>query len=82
MTVGKSRGALRGMWMDMVPRFSERNLPNPDAAETVPGKGFGGGPGMVGRPRGGAFGQHDDGEAEWVGGQAPGPVSGVARSVN
>jgi len=50
-TIGKTRGALRGMWMNMVPKFHEGNLQN----QTVPGKGFGGGPKPVGRPRGGVF---------------------------
>jgi len=54
-TIGKTRGALRGMWMDMVPKFHDGNLQNQDAAETVPGKGFGGGLGPVRRPKGGSF---------------------------
>jgi len=49
-TIGKTRGALRGMWMDMIPKFHEENPPKRDAAETTPGKGFGGGPGPVGKP--------------------------------
>jgi len=54
-TIGKTRRALRGMWMDMVPKFHEGNSLDKDAAVTVPGKGFSGGPGPVGRPRGGVF---------------------------
>jgi len=77
MPIGKTRGALRGMWLDMVPKFHEGNLQNQDPAETVPGKGFGGGPGPVGRPTGGSFKdkRHEDADVEGTSGQA----SGLAR---
>jgi len=60
------------MWMDMVPKFHEGNLQNSEVAETVPGKGFGGGPGRVGRPEGGSFKdrRQDDADLEGASGQA------------
>jgi len=78
-TIGKTRGALRGMWMDMVPKFHEGNLLNREAAGTAPGKGFGGGPGPVGRPEGGSFKdkRQDDADVEVASEQA----SGLARDV-
>jgi len=79
MTIGKTRGALKGMWMDMVPKFHDGSLRNQSAAENVPGKGFGGGPGPVGRPKGGSFEDKRQDDAD-VGG-ASGQGSGLAREV-
>jgi len=53
-TIGKTRGALREMWMDMVPSFHECTPQKRDTTETVSGKGFGGGPRPVGNPKGGS----------------------------
>jgi len=80
MTIGKSRGALRGMWMDMVPRFSEKKLPNPEATEPVSGEGFGGDAGIDGKPGRGFPRDYRraNGHGEWEGGQERGrPVNDV-----
>jgi len=75
-TIGKTRGALRGMWMDMVPKFHEGNSLDRDAAVTMPGRGFGGGPGPVGRPKGGSFRDKSQDDADVEG--AHGRGSGLA----
>jgi len=49
--IGKTRGALRGMWMDAVPRVYGGNRDQVGLEIPMSGKGFGGGPGPVGRGR-------------------------------
>jgi len=51
MTIGKTRGALRGMWMDAIPRVYSVHRDQAGTETPMSRKGFGGGPGTVGKPR-------------------------------
>jgi len=77
MPIGKMRWALRGMWMEAIPRVygidSERKGP----AESLSGRGFEGGPGPVGKPKGGSTKDKKDGKAD--GNEQEGEVQGSAR---
>jgi len=72
-TIGQTIGALRGMGMNMVPRFREENLQETDADTTAPGMGFGCGPGPVGKPKGGSVKDksEDKADVDKAGGQGP-----------
>jgi len=51
-SIGKMRGALRWMWMDAIPRVYGIDREPKTPGGPVPGKGFGEGPGPVGKPTG------------------------------
>jgi len=71
-TIGKTRGALRGMWMDMVPN-SMRGIQKKKVAKTMPGKGFGGGLGPISEQSGGPVKDkvQDNADGDSPGGQGP-----------
>jgi len=52
MPIGKMRGALRGMWLEAIPRVYRIDREQKKPAELLSGKGFGVGPGSVWNPRG------------------------------
>jgi len=52
MPIGKMRGALRGMWMEAMPRVYGIDKNQKKPAESLSGKGVGDGPGSVWMPRG------------------------------
>jgi len=49
--IGKTRGALRGMWLDAILRVYGINREQGGAREPMSRKGFGGGPGPVGKAK-------------------------------
>jgi len=51
MPIGKIRGALRGMWMEAIPRAYGVNRDQGCSGEPLSGKGFEGGPGPVGKAK-------------------------------
>jgi len=63
-TIRQTRGALRGMWMDAVPRFCGGHHEKKDVSAPTSGKGFGGGSGPVGKPKGGTAKDEREGKAD------------------
>jgi len=72
MPIGKMHGALRGMWMEAIPRVYGVDRKQKGPVEPLSGKGFGDGPGPVGDPKGKKEGKADGGELE-------GEVLGLAK---
>jgi len=58
------RGALRGMWMEAIPRVYGIDREQKGPVESLSGKGFRGGPGPVGEPKGGSTKDKKDGKAD------------------
>jgi len=54
MPIGKMWGALRGMWMEAIPRVYGIDREQKGSVESLSGKGFRGGPGPIGKPKGGS----------------------------
>jgi len=71
-TIGKMCGALRGVWMEAIPRVYGIDREQKGPVEPLSGKGFGSGPGPVGKAKGGLV------KGENV--ERAGKVDGVAES--
>jgi len=64
MPIGKMRGALRGMWMEAIPRVYGIHREQKGPVEPLSGMGFGGGPGSVGKPKRGSMKDKKEGKAD------------------
>jgi len=74
--IGKMWGALRGMWIEAIHRVYGIDREQKVPMEPLPGKKFGGGPGPIGKPKGGSR-DKKDGEVEAT--ERDGKAQGSAR---